>query len=122
LNAIEVARLYFDAWNNHDAAAIVALFTQDGLYSDPNVPAGIGGSDLARYTGGLFTRIPDSTFEIVTIGQTDDINVVVQWHMGGAGGKINLPGADFIQVQGNQIRRVRGYFDTNTMSRQLGSS
>jgi ketosteroid isomerase-like protein len=122
LNAIEVARLYFDAWSNHDPAAIVALFTQDGLYIDPNVPAGIGGNDLAHYTDGLFTRIPDSTFEIVTIGQTDDINVVVQWRMGGAGGKINLPGADFIQVQGNQIRRVQGYFDTNTMSRQIESS
>jgi hypothetical protein len=36
------------------------------------------------------------------------------------GRPVALPGADFIQIEGNKIRSVQGYFDTRTLSEQLG--
>ncbi len=35
MDAIEVARNYFDAWNSRDHSAIVATFAEGGKYMDP---------------------------------------------------------------------------------------
>jgi hypothetical protein len=35
MNVIEVVKRHFDAWNRHDADAIVALFAEGGTYSNP---------------------------------------------------------------------------------------
>ena len=32
---MSVARTYFDAWNRHDPAGIIAAFHEDGTYIDP---------------------------------------------------------------------------------------
>jgi predicted ester cyclase len=57
--------------------------------------------------------------------------VAAQWMMRGThtgslfggpptGRKIALPGADFITVEGDRIRSVRGYFDRKDIADQLG--
>jgi hypothetical protein len=57
--------------------------------------------------------------------------VAAQWIMHGTnrgsmrglpptGRSVSLPGADFIQVEGDKIRSVQGYFDMKTFSEQLG--
>jgi ketosteroid isomerase-like protein len=38
-NQVEIAQHYFDAWNQHDAAAIIAMFVDGGTYLDPATPA-----------------------------------------------------------------------------------
>ena len=35
MNALAVAQRYFDAWIHRDADGIIAVFTEDGTYSDP---------------------------------------------------------------------------------------
>jgi ketosteroid isomerase-like protein len=43
MNAIEVVKRYIDAWNRHDADAIVALFVEGGTYmSVPEHPLHLG--------------------------------------------------------------------------------
>jgi hypothetical protein len=37
MNATEVAQRYLNAWNRHDADAIVAAFAEGGTYHNPNM-------------------------------------------------------------------------------------
>jgi steroid delta-isomerase-like uncharacterized protein len=126
-----VAQRYFDAWNARDPDAIAATFAPGGTYSDPNVPAGLDARGTAEYAGGLFASFPDLRFDLESTGLTPDGVVAAQWQMRGTntepfqgmpptGREISLPGADFIEVDGDGVRSVRGYFDGGTMVRQLG--
>ncbi len=121
--ATDVARNYFAAWNRHDPAGIVATFVEGGLYCDPAAPSGLTGPAIAEYTRRLFAAVPDATFEIVSLDALDENRVAAQWRMRGTsaeGRAIDLPGADFIRVDGNAVRSVQGYFDRRTLNKQLG--
>jgi hypothetical protein len=47
MDAMEVARGYFDAWNRRDPTAIVATFTGGGIYRDPPVPDDVTNARLS---------------------------------------------------------------------------
>ena len=82
-------------------------------------------------TQSLFAAFPDLSFEIVSEIELDQGSVVVRWRMRGTntgslfgspplGNQLDLPGAEFIQVDGDQIRSVVRYFDQKTMLKQMG--
>jgi steroid delta-isomerase-like uncharacterized protein len=131
MNAIEVVKRYVDAWNRHDADAIVALFVEGGTYSNPVAGQGLTGQAIAGFAKGVFTAYPDVSFEIVSIGDTGGGLVAYQW-LGRAtntgpladgspptGRSITLPGASFAQVEGDKIRSEQVYHDRQTMAEQL---
>jgi steroid delta-isomerase-like uncharacterized protein len=132
MNAIEVVKRYFDAWNRHDADAIVALFAEGGTYSNPIAGQGLTGQAIARFAKGLFTAFPDASFEIVSIGDTGEGLVATQWLAHGTntgpsadgspptGRPVTLPGASFTQVESDNIRSEQAYHDRQTMDEQLG--
>ncbi len=131
MEATAVARVYFDAWNRHDPAAIVAAFAEGGTYSDPNVPDGLSGAAIADYAGELFAAFPDLSFDVRGTAPSSDGVVGVRWTMRGTntsffrgspptGRIVALPGADFIVMEGGKIRSVEGYFDRRTFAEQLG--
>ena len=79
----------------------------------------------------MFAAFPDLSFDIVRASATGDGDVVGEWMMRGTnsgsfgglpptGLGVALPGVDLIQVDGDAIRSVRGYFDGGTLVRQLG--
>jgi steroid delta-isomerase-like uncharacterized protein len=132
MNAIEVVKRYFDAWNRHDADAIAALFAEGGTYSNPIAGQGLTGQAIASYAKGVFTAFPDASFEIVSIGDTGGGLVAWQW-LGRAtntgpladgspptGRSVRLPGASFTQVESDKIRSEQAYHDRQTMAEQLG--
>ncbi len=131
MEATDAARVYFDAWNRHDPAAIVAAFAEGGTYSDPNVPDGLSGSAIAGYAGELFVAFPDLSFDACGTAPASDGSVGVRWTMRGTntgsfrgnpptGSTVALPGADFVVVEGGKIRSVEGFFDRRTFAEQLG--
>jgi steroid delta-isomerase-like uncharacterized protein len=132
MNAIEVVKRYFDAWNRHDADAIVALFAEGGTYSNPIAGQGLTGQAIARFAKGVFTAFPDASFEIVSIGDTGGGLVATQWLACGTntgpladgsqptGRPVTLPGASFTQVESDKIRSEQAYHDRQTMDEQLG--
>lgn len=131
MNALQVAHRYFDAWNRHDAEAIVATFAEDGTYSDPTAGAGLSGDDIAAYANGQWAAFPNLSFDIVSAADTGAGMVAAQWIMRGTntgafqglpptGRTVTLPGADFVQVEGGKIRAVQGYFDSRIVPEQLG--
>lgn len=122
---------YVEAWNAHDADAIVATFAAGGTYTDPTVPDGLTGDAIGAYAADLWTAFPDLSFDIERLTPTDDGCVLAQWTMHGThegpledlpptGGTVALPGVDVIGVDDGDITAVEGYFDGGTMMRQLG--
>jgi steroid delta-isomerase-like uncharacterized protein len=131
MEATDVAKGYFDAWNRRDPEAIVATFAEGGTYSDPNTPQGLTGQAISEYAGGLFAAFPDLSFDLLSHASIGDGVVAAQWVMRGTntgplrgnpptGGTVALPGADFIAVEGDKVRSVQGYFDRRTLVEQLG--
>ena len=132
MNAIEIAKRYVEAWNRHDADAIVALFVEGGTYSNPVAGQGLTGQAIADFAKGVFTTFPDVSFEIVSVGDTGGGLVAFQWLARATntgpladgspptGRSLTLPGASFIQVEGDKIRSDQVYHDQKTMDEQLG--
>jgi hypothetical protein len=61
--ATEVARNYHETWNGRDADALVASFTDDGIFSNPETAPGINGEALATFVKGVSEAIPDGATE-----------------------------------------------------------
>jgi steroid delta-isomerase-like uncharacterized protein len=129
MHALQIAHQYFDAWNRRDPAAIVATFAEGGVYTDPGAGT-LTGPAIGEYAGGLFAAFPDLQFEIVSAALAGENTIAAQWLMTGTntgsmrgapptGKPISVPGADFIVVEGDQIRSVTGYFDSAAVPRQL---
>ena len=128
---MDVAQRYFDAWNRRDAAAIVATFAEGGTYSDPTTPGPLTGESIGAYAKGLWAAFPGLSFDVVSSAANDSGLVSAEWLMKGTntgslmglpptGLPVALPGADFVQVEGDKIRSVRGYFDSGALPRALG--
>ena len=131
MNALAVAQRYFDAWIHRDADGIIAVFTEDGTYSDPTAGQGLRRGATADYARGLWDAFPDLTFEIISKAQTGPESIAAQWVMRGTntgslqglpptGRSVEVPGADFIEIEGDKIRSVQGYFDSRAVPDQLG--
>lgn len=127
--AVEIVSQYLDAWNTHDAAALVELFADYGTYQDPN---GIFiGDDIGNYAQELWDAFPDLTFQLLSPKLVDTSPIAMQWRMTGTniggfnglpptGRSVSLDGADFISVKDGKIVSVVGYFDSSQIPKQLG--
>lgn len=130
MNYLDIADRYFDAWNVHDADAIIDTFALDGMYNDPTISK-ISGDAIGKNAKRLWKAFPDLLFEIVSVAETGAGRVVAEWLMKGTntgafrglpatGRKILLPGVNFIEIGAEGIETVKGYFDTGVISEQLG--
>jgi steroid delta-isomerase-like uncharacterized protein len=126
-----IVQRYFDAWNAHDAAAIVATFAPGGTYADPTTPGPLSGPAIGKNAEELWRSFPDVAFEIRSHTASGDGFFAAEWMMTGTnttpfadlpptGRRVVLPGADFIRVTADGIQSVQGYFDAGALPRQLG--
>ncbi len=131
MGSMETVQRYVEAWNRHDAEALVATLHDDGTYSDPGTKQPVGREALGAYARGLWAAFPDLAFEVVRLGELGDGVVALEWTMRGTNtgpfrGRpptrraIQVPGADIIRVEQGRIRSVHGYFDTAAVPEQLG--
>jgi len=127
---LDTARKYLDAWNAHDADAIIKTFAADGTYHDPTTGE-ISGDAIGINAKRLWEAFPDLSFEVVTLAAAGAGRVVAEWIMQGTntaafqglpatGRTISLPGVDVIEIGANGIKAVKGYFDTRAIPDQLG--
>ena len=129
-SAAEVARAYFDAQNRHDAEALMALFGEDGAFTDPNTGP-ISGEELRAFFAGAFEAVPDTSCEVDELFEGEGGRVAAQWRMRAtntgplgdqppSGNAVDVPGADIFVMEGGGIRSARAHFDFAAMARQLG--
>jgi steroid delta-isomerase-like uncharacterized protein len=127
---LELARRYLDAWNAHDADAILATFAPGGTYCDPSTGE-ISGEAIAANATRLWSAFPNLLFEIASIADAGTGRVVAEWVMKGAnmgpfqglpptGRSVSLPGVDVVECRPDGITSVKGYFDTRAVPEQLG--
>lgn len=127
---LDTAKQYLEAWNAHDADAIVKTFAADGTYSDPTTGE-LSGDAIGANAKRLWSAFPDLSFDIVNLADAGAGRVVAEWNMRGTnsgtflelpatGRSITLPGVDVIEIGANGIKTVKGYFDTRTVPEQLG--
>jgi steroid delta-isomerase-like uncharacterized protein len=133
MKAIEVARNHFNSWNRHDADAIVGAFVEGGTYHNPNVDQPLTGAAIGDFAKSVFTAFPDMSLEVINIGDIGGGFVALQWVLRGTnsgksgggtpatGRRVTLPGASFIQVEGDKIRSERVYHDRQIVDEQLVS-
>ena len=130
MTRVDVAARYMDAWNAHDAEAIVKTFSAQGTYSDPTTGP-LSGDAIGANATRLWSSFPDLTFEIASLAEAGVGRVVAEWVMKGTnagafqglpatGRPISLPGVDVIEIGADGIDAVTGYFDTRAIPEQLG--
>jgi steroid delta-isomerase-like uncharacterized protein len=133
MSALEVAQRSIDAWNSHDADALVALYAEGGTYSAPRAgKEALTGKAIADFAKAVWRAYPDASLEIISSGDTGGSLVATQWVLHGTntgpyfdgtpptGRTVTLPGASFVQVEGDKIRYERVYTDRQTVAEQLG--
>jgi len=130
-NTVQIAQRYFEAWNQHDAGAIMATFAEGGTYADPATRGPLTGAAIGAYAQALWDAFPDLSFDIVSVTENASGLVSAEWLMKGAntgpfnglpptGATVALSGADFVRVAADKIQSVQGYFDSGALPRALG--
>ena len=132
MTALEVAQRSIDAWNSHDADAIVALYAEGATYHTPRVDHPLKGKALADFIKSLLTAYPDVRFEVISRGDTGGGLVATQLMLHGThtgafmdgtpptGRTVTYPLASFAQIEGDKIRSEHRYLDRQTEAEQLG--
>ena len=78
-----IVQRYFDAWNAHDAPAIVATFAPGGTYADPTTPGPLSGAAIGENAEQLWRSFPDLAFEIRSHAASGDDFFAAEWVMTG---------------------------------------
>jgi steroid delta-isomerase-like uncharacterized protein len=127
---------YMAAWNEHDAAAMADLVTDDVVWVDPAEPAPLRGP--AAVQG--FMRRAWAVFPDLRFDETDEPHRTVagdqvawRWRMHGtmkgpldppgfapSGRAMEVEGVDLWTLRDGRIARYRAFYDVNELAIQLG--
>jgi steroid delta-isomerase-like uncharacterized protein len=128
---LSLAQKYFDAWNSRVPENVTRSMTADGTYLDPVTRHPVNPEETATYASGLWATFPDLAFELRSVVQTGDNNLVAEWVMSGTnsgsfrglpptGKKVTLTGIDVIETGESGVKKITGYFDSAALPQQLG--
>lgn len=126
----DVARRYIEAWNEQDAEAVRACFTEDGCYIDSIHEREIIGDDIIAYAEASFEASPDMRFDVINETGAETGYVAVQWIMRGhgleaffrlpvSGERVSILGLDFLTLARNRIKTCVSYYDLTSLKRGI---
>ena len=126
-----IVETYFNAWDDHDPAAVIACFNEEGSYCDPVAGKPLQGDAIGQHAQSLFDAFPDLKLELICNTQASNGMIAAPWLLFGThdgplaehqatGKPVVLHGCDFITVSNGKIDAVQGFFDPNDIFRQLG--
>ncbi len=120
-----LAERLFDGWNRQDVEAVVACYTDDVVYVDPNTRGAVEGADaMRRYLGKLFGRweMHWSLRELFPLADVD--GAAALWHASfrkpGGGQTVEADGMDLVLLDGNRVKRNEVYFDRAVLAPLVG--
>ena len=133
MNALEVSQRIFDAWNRHDADAVIAGYAEDATYHSPRFDHPVKGRQaIGDWIKLVLKAYPDLRFEVISRGDTGGGLVATRFVLHGThtgpfmdgtpptGRTVAYPIASFAQVEGDKIRSEHVYFDRQGVAEQLG--
>ncbi|MFC4118311.1 nuclear transport factor 2 family protein [Nonomuraea zeae] len=111
----ELILKYLDIWNERDATAreslIKTVFTEDGVYSDPDHEALRGPGELSAAISRAQEGFGDMEFSLGALINAHHDTALFTWRLGAPGsGTAVATGYDVVEFSGRQIRRVVGFF------------
>ena len=113
-----------DTFNAGDAAAVGALYTEDGIHED--IPAGVrvqGREEITAYVAEVFGQLDDFRFEPVFGWKNGDVAVLEYTLTGtdpGSGQPVTYRGVIVAEYDGDLIRPSTDYYDLASILSQLG--
>ncbi len=121
----ELAEGFIDAWNSQEVERVLASYTDDVVYSDPNTRGAINGADdFRRYLAKLFEAW-EMTWAIKEgfLFESGDGGAVL-WHATikkpGGDKTVEFDGMDLVLVRGERIARNEVYFDRVALMELMG--
>jgi ketosteroid isomerase-like protein len=120
-----IAERLFDGWNRQDVEAVVACYTDDLVYRDPNTRGAVEGAEaMRRYLGKLFGRweMHWSLRELFPLADTD--GAAALWHASfrkpGGEQTVEADGMDLVLLDGDRVKRNEVYFDRVVLAPLVG--
>ncbi|MBI5367218.1 MAG: nuclear transport factor 2 family protein [Planctomycetes bacterium] len=116
-----LAERFLGAWNSQEVDRVLACYTEDVTYRDPNTRGDVQGTDaLRRYLTKLFGawRMHWSLRECYPLADAD--GAAVLWHAVMSSGEsprtVEVDGMDLVLVHQDRIRRNEVYFDRTALA------
>jgi ketosteroid isomerase-like protein len=111
-----ITRHVLDAWNSHDVERLVACYTPDLVYRDPNTRGEVHGADAFRaYLTKLFGswRMHWTARQLLPLAGTDGVAALWQATLRpvGTDRAIEIEGVDVVVLAGELVQRNEVYFD-----------
>ena len=72
MNALEVTQHSIDAWNRHDADALVALYAEGGTYHNPRMDHALTGQAIADFAKSVWAAYPDMWLRSLVVGTPEE--------------------------------------------------
>jgi steroid delta-isomerase-like uncharacterized protein len=135
--ARELGDRWMAAWNDKDPDALVALVTDDVVYSDPAWPEELHGKEGVRTFFDFCRRaMPDMRFSepMGMFFSGDAPRMIVPWRMTATftgpfdppgfaptGDRIRVDGVDVWELRGDRVCRYWAYYDATGIARQVGT-
>ena len=113
---MKMTEMTLEAWNNQDVAAVLACYTEDCVYRDPNIKGAIEGRDaFGRYLTKLFEQWKMTWSMREAFLFEGGQGCAFLWHATltpASGDEIfAIDGMDLVIVKGDKLHRNEVYFD-----------
>ncbi len=115
-DALALSEKVLAAWNRQDVEGVIACYTEDCVYLDPNTHGPVEGRDsLRRYLTKLFARwkMHWTLKEFHTLSEVSGGGFL--WHATltptDGGRTVEVDGMDLVMLHDNLLRRNEVYFD-----------
>lgn len=105
-----------EAWNDQDVERVVACYTHDLIYVDPNTRGAVEGADaFSRYLTKLFSRwqMHWSVKETFPLAGADGAAGLwrASFRVPGGQESVQVDGMDLVLIENGRLRRNEVYFD-----------
>lgn len=112
----ELAEKFMSEWNSQDVERVVAIYTNDVTYVDPNTRGPVKGAEALRhYLRKLFGKwkMHWSVREAFLLDGKGGCAVLWQatFQKPGGGDKVEADGMDLVIMQGDRVKHNEVYFD-----------
>ena len=111
-----ISKPLIEAWNDQDVVRVVACYTDDLIYVDPNTRGAVEGPDaLTHYLTKLFSRwqMHWSVKETFPLADTDGAAGLwrASFRVPGGEESVEVDGMDLVLVEEGRVKRNEVYFD-----------